>query len=278
MSSKQEDLMARIAREIPEMAGTLSVPRVTYVKSSQKTYISFECTELAGERQFLKLERVMREMLPGRPLAVRVTSPALKTAFLEDPAPYRQVLDDFLRRNYPMARAWIGQIGWQIEKNQLGDGAAPGGEYAEDGVLTLVFPDEISLRVMNQSGVGPRLAMAIKEIFAAKVRVETTVEGTREERLRKMMEQRRDTALTVTAEEMAERYGTGVPAEGAEKAEKKPRKPAEKKAGKHSKKKAAEPSASSGYESRLVKKLSCLTDCADTKTETLENHGDNKLS
>ena len=229
MSSKQEDLMARIAREIPEMAGTLSVPRVTYVKSSQKTYISFECTELAGERQFLKLERVMREMLPGRPLAVRVTSPALKTAFLEDPAPYRQVLDDFLRRNYPMARAWIGQIGWQIEKNQLGDGAAPGGEYAEDGVLTLVFPDEISLRVMNQSGVGSRLAMAIKEIFAAKVRVETTVEGTREERLRKMMEQRRDTALTVTAEEMAERYGTGVPAEGAEKAEKKPRKPAEKK-------------------------------------------------
>ena len=36
------------------------------------------------------------------------------------------------------------------------------------------------------------------------------------------------------------------------------------------KKKAAEPSASCGYESKLIKKLSCLTDCADTKTETLE--------
>ena len=107
-----EDLMARIAQEIPELAGTLSAPRVTYVKSSQKTYISFESTELAGENQFLKLEKILREMLPGRPLAVRVTSPALKAAFLEDPAPYRQVLDDFLRRNYPMARAWIGQIGW----------------------------------------------------------------------------------------------------------------------------------------------------------------------
>ncbi len=215
MSNRQEDLMARIAREIPELAGKLSAPRVTYVKSSRKTYISFESPVLAGENQFLKLEKILQEMLPGRPLAVRVTSPGLKAAFLEDPAPYRQVLDDFLRRNYPMAKAWIGQIGWQIEKNQLGSGAAPTGEYDEDGLLTLVFPDEISLRVMNQSNVGARLAVAIREIFAARVRVQMTVEGTREERLRRMMEQRRDTALTVTAEEMAKRYGTGVPSAGS---------------------------------------------------------------
>ena len=201
-----EDLMKRIAQEIPELAGKLSAPRVTYVKSLQKTFITFECPELAGEKQFLKLEKLLREMIPGRPLAVRVTSPGLKTAFLEDPAPYRQVLDDFLRRNYPMAKAWIGQIGWQIEKNQLGAGAAPSGEHEEDGLLTLVFPDEISLQVMNRSNVGYRLATAVREIFAAKVRVEMTVEGTREERLRRMMEQRRETALTVTAEEMAERY------------------------------------------------------------------------
>ena len=144
--------MARIAREIPELAGKLSAPRVTYVKSSQKTYISFECQELAGERQFLKLERVLREMFPGRPLAVRVTSPALKTAFLEDPAPYRQVLDDFLRRNYPMAKAWIGQIGWQIEKNQLGGGAAPIGEHEEDGLLTLALPGLSKLRSVSPAG------------------------------------------------------------------------------------------------------------------------------
>ena len=60
-----EDLMARIAREIPEMAGKLSAPRVTYVKSSQKTYISFESPELAGENQFLKLEKVCGNCSPG---------------------------------------------------------------------------------------------------------------------------------------------------------------------------------------------------------------------
>ena len=224
-----EDLMARVAREIPELAGKLSAPRVVYVKSLRKTYITFESSVLAGEKEFLKLEALLRELFPGRPLAARVISPGLKAEFLEDPSPYRQVLDDFLRRNYPMARGWIGRIGWQIEKNQLTDSADPADGRGEEGLLTLVFPDEISLRVMKQSDVASRLAVAIREIFAANIRVEMTVEGTREERLRRMMEERRDTALTVTASEMAERYGTGVSIGGeAETGEKKPaRKPRE---------------------------------------------------
>ena len=216
-----EDLMARIARDIPELAGKLSAPRIVYVKSLKKAYITFESSVLAGEKEFLKLEGILRELFPGRPLAVRVISPELKESFLEDPSPYRQVLDDFLRRNYPMARGWIGKITWQMEKNQLTDSSELPGENSGEGLLTLVFPDEISLRVMQRSDVGVRLAVAIKEIFAARVRVEMTVEGTREERLRKMMEERRDTALTVTAQEMAERYGTGVAAE-KEAAPKKP--------------------------------------------------------
>ena len=116
-----------------------------------------------------------------------------------------------------------------------------------DGLLTLVFPDEISLKVMKQSDVGARLARAIQDIFAAKVRVEMTVEGTREERLRRMREERRDTALTVTAQEMAERYGTGISIAGAEEpaakkpaGEKKPAKPRTEQAGKPKDKGAAE--------------------------------------
>ncbi len=228
-----EDLMSRIAREIPELAGKLSAPRVVYVKSLRKTYITFESTVLAGEKEFLKLEAILRELFPGRPLAVRVISPGLKADFLEDPSPYRQVLDDFLRRNYPMARGWIGRIGWQMEKNQLTDTAELADGRSEEGLLTLVFPDEASLRVMQQSDVASRLAVAIREIFAARLRVEMTVEGTREERLRRMLEERRDTALTVTAQEMAERYGTGISAgtekeKGEKKAARKPGDPGSK--------------------------------------------------
>ena len=73
-----EDLMARIARDIPELAGKLDSPRIVYVKSLKKTYITFESSVLAGEKEFLKLGNILREMFPGRPLAVRIISPGLK--------------------------------------------------------------------------------------------------------------------------------------------------------------------------------------------------------
>ena len=215
-----EDLMARIAREIPELAGKLSAPRVTYVKSIQKTYITFESGVLAGEKEFLRLEKILREVFPGHPLSVRVVSRSLKGSFLEDPAPYRQVLDDFLRRNYPSAAGWVGQIGWQIEKNQLSGSQLPTGE--EEALLTLVFPSEISLQVMAKRNVSARLARAIEDIFGARVRVEMTVAGDREDRLRKLQEERRDAVLMVTREEMEKRAAESAAGHAAEGGERKP--------------------------------------------------------
>ena len=172
-----DDLMERIAREIPELAGKLSAPRVTYVKSIQKTYITFESSVLAGE------------------------------SFLEDPTPYRQVLDDFLRRNYPSAAGWIGRIDWKIEKNQLSGSDLPAGE--EEALLTLVFPDDTSLQVMSRRNVGARLSKAIEDIFGARVRVEMTVSGDREEQLRKLLAERRETVLVVSREELEKYNGIG---------------------------------------------------------------------
>ena len=207
--------MARIGREIPELAGKLSAPRVTYVRSLQKTYITFESSVLAGEKQFLAMEKILRELFPGRGLAVRIVSPGLRGAFLEKPMEYRQVLDDFLRRNYPSSRGWIGQIDWQIERNQLRE-TTPSGET--EAILTLVFPDDFSLRVMKEKNAGPRLAVAIREIFDARVRVEMTVAGNREERLRKIREEREQEIFTVTREEMEARAAASGTAEtGGEK-------------------------------------------------------------
>jgi len=226
-----EDLMARIAREIPELAGKLTAPRVTYVKSQQKTYICFDSAVLAGEKQFLRLESILRETFPGHPLSVRVVSRSLRQDFLEDPAPYRQVLDDFLRRNYPSSAGWIGQITWQIEKNQLSGSNLPAGD--EEALLTLVFPSEVSLHVMAERNVGARLAVAIREIFDARVRVEMTVAGDREERLRKLQEERREAVLVVTREEMEKRAAETASQAGSagEKADRKPRAKKEKEAG-----------------------------------------------
>ena len=78
-----EDLMQRIAREIPELEGKLSAPRVTYIRSLKKTYITFESSVLVAQKQFLRLEEILREAFPGRPLAVRVVSPSLRESFTE---------------------------------------------------------------------------------------------------------------------------------------------------------------------------------------------------
>ena len=207
-----EDLMSRIAREIPELAGKLSAPRVIYVKSRKKTYITFESTVLVEEKQFLLLEKILRETFPGRPLAVRVASPALRESFLRDVKAYRSVLTDFLRRSYPGIIAWLPNIDWSCQGNRV----------------TLTFPDEFSLDYTGKYNIANRLSTAIREIFDAQVIVETTVAGDREARLARMTQERQQSLLTVTRAEIAERYGTAYdPSE--KKAARAPRKTAEKK-------------------------------------------------
>ena len=188
-----EDLIHRIAREIPELAGKLSVPRVIYVKSSRKTYMLFESSVLVEEQQFLRLEKILRETFPGRPLSLRVSCPGLKDAFLADVAGYRSVLTDFLRRNYPASRSWLSQIDWVGEGNRI----------------TLIFPDEFSLQFMSRLNAGPRLARAVKDIFTADVTVEMTVAGDREARLESIRQEREADRRVISMAEMAERYGTG---------------------------------------------------------------------
>ncbi len=201
-----EDLISRIAREIPALAGKLSAPRATYVKSLKKTYITFESTVLVGEKEFLRLERILREAFPGRTLAVRVTSPSLRDSFLADAGAYRSVLTDFLRRNYPAMVAWLPSIDWSCS----------------GGRVTLTFPDEFSLQYMGRNNIANRLAVAIREIFDAQVVVETTLAGDRETRLERIRREREQSLMTVTRAEMAERYGTEyAPAEKPDQEKKK---------------------------------------------------------
>ena len=187
-----EDLISRIAREIPALEGKLQAPRVTYVKSLRKTYITFESTVLVGEKEFLHLEKILRETFPGRPLSVRVVSPALRDHFLSNIEEYRHVLTDFLRRNYPGMIAWLPSINWSCRGDRV----------------TLTFPDEFSLQYMGRNNIANRLAIAIREIFDAKVIVETTLAGDREARMEQMRQERAESLMTITRAEMAERYGT----------------------------------------------------------------------
>ena len=210
-----EDLLGEIYRELPHLRGQLMAPRVVYVRAQGKVYITFESATLVEEATFLKMERILRRIFPQKPLALRVVSPGLKQDFLDNISAYKQVLTDFLKRNYPASVSWMSQIDWRCQ----------------DDRVTLTFPDSFSLEYMGRQNVSARLAQAIKDIFGLEVKVELTVAGDQEARLAALRAERaQEAAITVTAKELAELGGADASQSAPkEKRERKPAVPKEKK-------------------------------------------------
>jgi len=203
-----EDLLGQIYQELPHLKGQLQSPRVVYVKAQEKVYITFDSLTLVEEKTFLRLEKILRRIFPQKPLALRVVSPGLKEDFLRNIGEYKQVLTDFLKRNYPASVSWMDQIDWRCEGDRI----------------TLTFPDPFSLEYMGRQNVTARLAQAVKDIFSAEVKVELTVAGDQEARLAALREEReKEQSQAISAKELAERYGQEV----KEKKERKPAAPRE---------------------------------------------------
>lgn len=144
-----DELLAQVYAALPQLKGQLHAPRVVYVQSQGKVYITFESNVLVEEASFLKLEALLRRVFPQKPLALRVVSPGLKDDFLENISAYKQVLTDFLRRNYPASASWMSQIDWRCDGKRI----------------TLTFPDAFSLEYMGRQNVAARLSQAVKDIF-----------------------------------------------------------------------------------------------------------------
>ncbi|MBR6028317.1 MAG: PolC-type DNA polymerase III [Clostridia bacterium] len=170
-----EDLLALIGSELPQLKGKLEKPTVVYVKALDKVYITFKSTVLVEETSFLRMEKLLREAFPSKPLALRVVSPALGGDFREHIGDYKQVLVDFLRRNYPASETWLGDIDWRCS----GD------------LVTLTLPNQFALDYMGRQNIQPRLAQAIKDIFALDMRVELSVSGDQEKRIAELREMHR---------------------------------------------------------------------------------------
>ena len=162
-----DELLAEIFKELPQLRGQLKPPRVVYVRPQNKVYITFESLTLVEEQSFLRMERILRRIFPQKPLALRVVSPDLKEDFLAHIDRYKQVLVDFLKRNYPASVSWMDGMDWRCEGDRI----------------TLTFPDDFSMQYMGSQNVQARLAQAVKDIFSAEVRIELTVAGDQEKRL-----------------------------------------------------------------------------------------------
>ena len=167
MCMSYEDMLGQIFAELPHLRGQLQQPDVVYVREQRKAYITFRSDTLVEEKTFLAMERILRRIFPQYPLALRVVSPGLKDDFLQNIGAYKQVLTDFLKRNYPASVSWMDQIDWRCEGDRI----------------TLTFPDAFSLAYMGKQNVTGRLAQAVKDIFSAEVKVELTMAGDQEAKL-----------------------------------------------------------------------------------------------
>ena len=208
-----EDVLAAIYAELPHLQGKLHSPRVSYVRAQNKLYITFLSSALVEEASFLKMERVLRRLFPSRPLALRVVSPELGEDFKENVNNYRQVLVDFLKRNYPGCSPWMDSIHWKCEGSRL----------------TLLCPSRISMDYLGRVNAQGRLRQAVKDIFDVEVQVELTVDGSQAEQLEQIRKEREEEG--VTRAQLREMYGEDA-ASGRrhrkadeEKTEKKPPRP-----------------------------------------------------
>lgn len=172
------EVLEKIYVELPHLRDQLQAPKVVYVRSQGKVYLTFESMTLVEEASFLRMEKVLRRMFPQRPLALRVVSPGLAEDFLQNIGNYKQVLVDFLKRNYPASASWLEYIDWRCEDHRI----------------TLSFPDQFSEEYMGRQNVVGRLTQAVRDIFAVDVSVELTVSGDQENRLAMIREERRKEA------------------------------------------------------------------------------------
>ncbi|MBR6955147.1 MAG: PolC-type DNA polymerase III [Clostridia bacterium] len=201
-----EHLMELIYREFPHLRGQLERPQVVFVRAKQKVYVSFKSMTLVEEATFLRMEKLVQQCFPATAVALRVVSPGLAEDFRRDVGPYKQVLVDFLRRNYPGIAPWINDIDW-----------------SSDGkTVTLTFPDEFSRLYLQTQGVERRLGQAIRDIFDTEMAVELTVSGDYEQVLQDMRRLSSEAVKPISVEELHRR--NGAPEKGAART---PRKPGE---------------------------------------------------
>ena len=168
------ELLQILEQTVPPLQGKLHIERVLYKQEANKAYMSFLSDVLVGQRDFLLLERKLRELFPKMTVAIRVASPALGEDFLQDVNKYKSVLTDFLRRQSPALSAWIGDVGWSME----------------DGRIQLTCPDRIAMDYFKRNQLDNKLSVAVYDIFRVRVPVNIGVCGEREAWVKKMREER----------------------------------------------------------------------------------------
>ncbi len=169
-----DELLSIIHQKLPDTKDKLSVERVQYNKKENYAQFSFLSDVLIGEKGFFAIKEVISACFPALRFSLRVASPSLARAFLQEPSKYCAPLQTFLARNFPAITAWEFDMRW----------------LSGNGRIVLEMPYDFAALYMERQGVKQRLQQAIHDVFRLDVDVQITVAGDQEARLQAIKQER----------------------------------------------------------------------------------------
>ncbi|MDO5299654.1 MAG: PolC-type DNA polymerase III [Clostridia bacterium] len=185
MAEQWEGLLEGAAAEL---AGHLTLDRVTASRTGEDITVYFSADILVEERPFLALQRALRRNFAPMHVSLVVRSPQLAEAFLADPQQYAPFILRCVKRRHPSGAPLIRDAKFECKGN----------------VLSILVPQDIAPKFLSQSGVDKYIEQLVANVFVTDVHVNFQAVKLREEQLEEIRRRRRQEDEQAVAEMIKE--------------------------------------------------------------------------
>ncbi|MBP3427290.1 MAG: PolC-type DNA polymerase III [Clostridia bacterium] len=172
MAEQWEGLLEGAAAELK---GHLTLERVMASRTGEKITVCFTADVLVEERPFLALQRALRRNFAPTRVSLIVKSPGLAQEFLDDPQKYAPFILRCVKRRHPSGAPLMQDAKFECKGN----------------VLSVLVPEDIAPKFLQQAGVGKYLEELIRNVFVTEVSVVFQAVKLREEQLEEIRRRRK---------------------------------------------------------------------------------------
>ena len=166
-----------IERHCPELAGALTLHRVSISKQTGEMTVRFCADRLFSREEYKRLGQVMAQAFPQVGVQVKLAYPALRERALEDIASVAPLLIELVRHESPGSAPFLldGKADFSLSQ----------------GVFTVRATGEEGVQYMRSRGVDALLSELLRELFSIEARTVIEVEGKEHRRLERIRQERR---------------------------------------------------------------------------------------
>ena len=185
MSESWEGLLEGAAKAL---VGHLTLDRVTASKSGEEITVYFSSDMLVEEGPFLAVQRALRRNFAPMRVHLVIKSPQLAEDFKQDPQKYAAFILRSVKRKHPSGAPLLTDAKFECKGN----------------VLSILVPQDIAPKFLNQSGVDTYIELLVKNVFVCDVHVVFQAVKLREEQLEEIRRRRKEEDERAVAEMVKE--------------------------------------------------------------------------